>query len=47
MARHVFRNRLGELIEIPEVAATQAKNTFASRSTAWRPSELLRLPVTT
>jgi antitoxin Phd len=28
MARHVFRNRLGELVEIPEVAATQAKNTF-------------------
>jgi antitoxin Phd len=28
MARHAFRNRLGELIEIPEVAATQAKNTF-------------------
>jgi antitoxin Phd len=28
MARHLFRNRLGELIEIPEVAATQAKNTF-------------------
>jgi len=28
MATHTFRNRLGELIEIPEVAATQAKNTF-------------------
>lgn len=28
MARHMFRNRLGELVEIPEVAATQAKNTF-------------------
>jgi antitoxin Phd len=28
MARHTFRNRLGELVEIPEVAATQAKNTF-------------------
>jgi prevent-host-death family protein len=28
MASHAFRNRLGELIEIPEVAATQAKNTF-------------------
>ena len=28
MARHSFRNRLGELVEIPEVAATQAKNTF-------------------
>ena len=28
MARHLFRNRLGELIEIPEIAATQAKNTF-------------------
>jgi antitoxin Phd len=29
MAKHTFRNRLGELIEIPEVAATQAKNTFS------------------
>jgi antitoxin Phd len=28
MARHIFRNRLGELVEIPEVASTQAKNTF-------------------
>lgn len=28
MANHTFRNRLGELVEIPEVAATQAKNTF-------------------
>ena len=28
MATHLFRNRLGELIEIPEIAATQAKNTF-------------------
>jgi antitoxin Phd len=28
LARHLFRNRLGELIEIPEIAATQAKNTF-------------------
>ncbi len=28
MARHTFHNRLGELVEIPEVAATQAKNTF-------------------
>jgi prevent-host-death family protein len=28
MAVHLFRNRLGELMEIPEVAATQAKNTF-------------------
>ncbi len=28
MARHIFRNRQGELIEIPEVAATQAKNSF-------------------
>ena len=28
MARHTFRNRLGELVEIPEIAATQAKNTF-------------------
>jgi prevent-host-death family protein len=27
MARH-YRNRLGELVEISEVAATQAKNTF-------------------
>jgi len=28
MATHTFRNRLGELIEVPEVAATQAKNSF-------------------
>jgi antitoxin Phd len=28
MASHTFRNRLGELVEIPEVAATQAKNAF-------------------
>lgn len=28
MARHTFRNRLGELVEIPEIASTQAKNTF-------------------
>ena len=28
MATRTFRNRLGELIEIPEVAATHAKNTF-------------------
>ena len=28
MARRVFRNRLGELVEIPEVAASQAKNSF-------------------
>ncbi len=28
MATYTFRNRLGELVEIPEVAATQAKNTF-------------------
>lgn len=28
MVSHTFRNRLGELVEIPEVAATQAKNTF-------------------
>ena len=28
MAGRTFRNRLGELIEIPEIAATQAKNTF-------------------
>jgi antitoxin Phd len=28
MARHTFRNRLGELVEIPEVASTLAKNTF-------------------
>jgi prevent-host-death family protein len=28
MASHIFRNRLGELVEIPEVAATRAKNTF-------------------
>lgn len=28
MASHTFRNRLGELVEISEVAATQAKNTL-------------------
>jgi antitoxin Phd len=28
MARHVFRNRLGELVEIAEVAASQAKKSF-------------------
>lgn len=28
MSSHTFRNRLGELVEIPEVAATQAKNAF-------------------
>lgn len=28
MAKHLYRNRLGELIEMPEVAATQAKNSF-------------------
>lgn len=28
MAKHTFRNRLGELVEIPEVATTHAKNTF-------------------
>jgi prevent-host-death family protein len=28
MANPTFRNRLGELVEIPEVAATQAKNSF-------------------
>lgn len=28
MAIHTFRNRLGDLVEIPEVASTQAKNTF-------------------
>jgi antitoxin Phd len=28
MATHTFRNRLGDLVEIPEVAATHAKNTF-------------------
>src|SRR4051812_1185405 len=28
MARHTFHNRPGELVEIPEVAATQAKNPF-------------------
>ncbi|HEX4960756.1 MAG TPA: type II toxin-antitoxin system Phd/YefM family antitoxin [Thermoanaerobaculia bacterium] len=28
MASQTFRNRLGELVEIPEVAVTQAKNTF-------------------
>ncbi|HEX3130102.1 MAG TPA: type II toxin-antitoxin system Phd/YefM family antitoxin [Thermoanaerobaculia bacterium] len=28
MARHTFRNRMGELVEIPVVASTQAKNSF-------------------
>ncbi len=28
MAQNVFRNRQGNLVEIPEVAATQAKNSF-------------------
>lgn len=28
MAPHTFRNRLGDLVEIPEIPATQAKNTF-------------------
>jgi len=28
MASHTFRNRLGELVEISEVAATEAKNSF-------------------
>ena len=28
MASHTFRNRLGELVEMPEIAATHAKNTF-------------------
>jgi len=28
MASHTFRNRLGQLVEIPEVPATQAKNSF-------------------
>lgn len=28
MATHTFRNRRGELVEIPEVAATQVKNNF-------------------
>jgi len=28
MARYIFRNRLGELVEIPEVTATEAKNSF-------------------
>jgi len=28
MASRTFRNRLGELVEIPEVPATQAKNSF-------------------
>ncbi len=28
MATHTFRNRLGDLVEMPEIAATQAKNTF-------------------
>ncbi len=28
MARHMFRNRIGDLVEIPEVASTHAKNSF-------------------
>lgn len=28
MTYHTFRNRLGELVEVPEVAATEAKNNF-------------------
>lgn len=28
MAALIFRDRMGDLVEIPEVAATQAKNTF-------------------
>ncbi|HEY2293167.1 MAG TPA: hypothetical protein VGM86_20900 [Thermoanaerobaculia bacterium] len=28
MGAHTFRNRQGDLVEIPEVAAMQAKNTF-------------------
>ncbi len=28
MARHMFRNRIGDLVEIPEVASTQAKSSF-------------------
>ena len=28
MTRHTFRNRLGELVEIPEISATRAKNAF-------------------
>jgi antitoxin Phd len=28
MAIHPFRNRMGDLVEIPEVPATQAKHTF-------------------
>jgi prevent-host-death family protein len=28
MAKHTFRNHLGEFVEIPEIAATQAKNAF-------------------
>jgi antitoxin Phd len=28
MAAHSFRNHLGDLVEIPEIAATQAKNTL-------------------
>jgi antitoxin Phd len=28
MGAHTFRNRQGDLVEIPEIAATQAKNTF-------------------
>jgi antitoxin Phd len=26
--KHTFRNRLGELVEIPEISATRAKNAF-------------------
>lgn len=28
MAKHIFRNRSGELVEVPEVTATEAKNAF-------------------
>ncbi|HVF58446.1 MAG TPA: type II toxin-antitoxin system prevent-host-death family antitoxin [Thermoanaerobaculia bacterium] len=28
MARRTFRNRLGEVVEIPEIAATRAENAF-------------------
>jgi antitoxin Phd len=32
---HTPRNRLGDLVEIPEIPATQAKNTFGALSTSF------------
>ena len=47
MAEHTFRNRLGTLIEIPEVTATQAKNTFGELLDRVSVSGPSRLPATT